>query len=284
MPTDLHTHTHMYALKKISHWLQIPFLSFTHQLPHIQTSTTYEKRTKLARTKKTITDSGFLYNIFTEKPYAHTLFKIFITDYQFLTSHSLTFNLTSEKCKLSPSAGILFRIPIFVYISLAKWVYQNPLQFTHDCTTQFTQVPQYKIFFYQTSYRTYKTNSPYLIKEQIMTTSKNLTGQFPLFQRILPSVPQIVKMSRIWITSLGLYLEPVSDTTLSTPRQLPFVCYTIQLYKLTMFVSQSYSCPNRFTPRKLPVLCDIIYLRSRLCNCIQRYSPDKVSCVFIFFL
>ena len=41
----------------------------------------------------------------------------------------------------------------------------------------------------------------------------------------------------IWMTSLCLYLEPVSHLTLSTPRQLPVVCDVIQLYDLTMFVS-----------------------------------------------
>ena len=66
--------------------------------------------------RKTITDSGFRSNIFTDKLYAHTPLKNSPQIYQLLNSHSLTFIPASEKRKLLPFPGIRFNVPVFIYI------------------------------------------------------------------------------------------------------------------------------------------------------------------------
>ena len=63
---------------------------------------------------KPITDSVFLYKMFTNKPYASTNFKIIITEDQLLNSHYFTFNPKCEKRNLSLSAGIRFQVSIFI--------------------------------------------------------------------------------------------------------------------------------------------------------------------------
>ena len=77
---------------------------------------------KFLKLEKPITNYGFLYNIFTNKPYARTPFNIFIIDYQFLTSYYVMFNPTCLKPNLLMPAGIRFHIPVFIYIYFVKIV------------------------------------------------------------------------------------------------------------------------------------------------------------------
>ena len=90
---------------------------FQQQLMYVQTSTTYKNTPPLHKLENPITNSVFLYIIFTDKTYARTRFKIFITDYLFLTFYDLTFNPTSEKLKLRLSSSIRFHVPVFTLIA-----------------------------------------------------------------------------------------------------------------------------------------------------------------------
>ena len=223
--------------------------------------------------KKTIKDSRFPYNSFTKKPYTCTPFKNFITYSQWLTLHSLMFKPTSKKFKFLSYSGIRFYVPIFLYISFVKRVKLKSAvihSWLHPTTWLCSAIEE---FFFQTAHRTYKTNSPYLIKKRILTTLQAATHQLPLCQSIFPNAPHIVKGDGNWTTSPGLYLKPVSDYNRSTTCQLPVRRYIIPLEEFTLFVSISNYLTTWYPPFQLPACHEIIQLCSSRCNCILKYSP-----------
>ena len=119
---DSQTHIYTHKLQNTRSLIKIPFLSFNHQLSNVRdsknpnsnpcyTCKTYARQQTLtlnptptknaqeiAQIQKPIPDSGFRYNIFTDKTHDRTTFKKSIIYSLFLTSHSVIINPDRATC------------------------------------------------------------------------------------------------------------------------------------------------------------------------------------------
>ena len=161
------------------------------------------------------------------------------------------FNPNSEKYKSPQSDGTHFHITAFIYISFVKRMKPEPAfihLWLHNTTHQSYEI---YTFLSQTAYCTYKTTH--------LISSKN--NFWPLF--------------KLRITNfLSFNISCQGPPTLL--RELGFGL-------IHSFLSWASSHPNKCTTHQLTVLHDIIQISSIYFNCIQIYSPTKVSCTFIFF-
>ena len=119
--TDTHKHVYTYLLKKTLSMIpnSVPLLS----APDVgRTRFNKNKITRNNSKLKTHPYSGLLYTIFTHKTHTHTPFKNSITDYQFRTFYSITFNPTSISHKLLPKDGTWFHVPVCPYFYFVKMI------------------------------------------------------------------------------------------------------------------------------------------------------------------
>ena len=161
---------------------------------------------------------------------------------------------------------------------------QNPPQFTCDCTTQLTQVPKYRhdspkriiVRIFKTRLISSKTTFNHSSKFYSPTSS--ISTYFDIVSPKLSRGPGVGQLQSVYILSRFIIRLGI----LPTNFQLALTS-TSWTNSLSLFLELVYYT-TWYTTHQLPVGHDVIQLGSRSFNCIQRYSPTKLSYTFIFSL